>query len=292
MVSNELFPFAPHYLNRSGLRLHYLDEGTGSPVVCVHGNPTWSFFYRDVVYALKATHRIVVPDHLGCGRSDKPDDSHYAYRLKSRIDDLEALIDHLFPGQPVSLVVHDWGGMIGLGWAVRHPQRVSKLVVLNTAAFHQLPGKKIPWQLWMVRDTFLGPLLVRGLNGFVRGLVTSCSVRALPPEVKAGYLEPYGTWHDRLAVLRFVQDIPLRPGDPSYQTVSDIDANLSKLISVPMMIVWGEKDFVFDLDFLAEWRRRFPRAAVHSFPDAAHLLLEDAGNKIIPLIAGHLGGVP
>jgi pimeloyl-ACP methyl ester carboxylesterase len=154
--------------------------------------------------------------------------------------------------------------------------------------FINCPGKKIPWQLWMVRDTFLGPLLVRGLNGFVRGLVTSCSVRALPPEVKAGYLEPYGTWHDRLAVLRFVQDIPLRPGDPSYQTVSDIDANLSKLISVPMMIVWGEKDFVFDLDFLAEWRRRFPRAGP-VVSDAAHLLSEDAGNKIIPLIAGHLG---
>ncbi|MGL4552751.1 MAG: alpha/beta fold hydrolase [Gemmataceae bacterium] len=290
MVSPGLFPFAPHYLDRSGLRLHYLDEGHGPPVVCVHGNPTWSFFYRDVVHALKGTHHVVVPDHVGCGRSDKPDASRYDFRLKSRIDDLEALIDHVFPGRPVSLVIHDWGGMIGLGWATRHPERVTRLVVLNTAAFHQPAGKKIPWQLWAVRDTPLGPLLVRGFNGFVRGLVTSCSVRPLPPDVKAGYLAPYGSWHDRLAVLRFVQDIPLKPGDPSYATVSAIEAGLPKLAGVPTLICWGEKDFVFDLDYLAGWRQRFPDAEVHSFPDAAHLLLEDAGDRVIPLIAKHLGG--
>jgi pimeloyl-ACP methyl ester carboxylesterase len=290
MVSAGLFPFAPHYHNRAGLRMHYLDEGDGPPVVCVHGNPTWSFFYRDVVTALKGSHRVVVPDHIGCGLSDKPE--WYDFRLSSRIDDLEALIDHVLPGQKVSLVVHDWGGMIGLGWATRHPERVERLVVLNTAAFHQLPGKKIPWQLWIVRDTFLGPLLVRGLNGFVRGLVWSCSVRPLPADVKAGYLAPYDSWNNRFAVLRFVQDIPLKPTDPSYATVSEVEAGLSKLTHVPMLICWGEKDFVFDLDFLAEWRRRFPHAEVHSFPDAAHLLLEDAGDRIIPLIVKHLGAAP
>jgi pimeloyl-ACP methyl ester carboxylesterase len=290
MVSAGLFPFAPHYHNRAGLRMHYLDEGDGPPVVCVHGNPTWSFFYRDVVTALKGSHRVVVPDHIGCGLSDKPE--WYDFRLSSRIDDLEALIDHVLPGQKVSLVVHDWGGMIGLGWATRHPERVERLVVLNTAAFHQLPGKKIPWQLWIVRDTFLGPLLVRGLNGFVRGLVWSCSVRPLPADVKAGYLAPYDSWNNRFAVLRFVQDIPLKPTDPSYATVSEVEAGLLKLTHVPMLICWGEKDFVFDLDFLAEWRRRFPQAEVHSFPDAAHLLLEDAGDRIIPLIVRHLGGAP
>jgi pimeloyl-ACP methyl ester carboxylesterase len=290
MVSAGLFPFAPHYHNRAGLRMHYLDEGDGPPVVCVHGNPTWSFFYRDVVTALKGSHRVVVPDHIGCGLSDKPE--WYDFRLSSRIDDLEALIDQVLPGQKVSLVVHDWGGMIGLGWATRHPERVERLVVLNTAAFHQLPGKKIPWQLWIVRDTFLGPLLVRGLNGFVRGLVWSCSVRPLPADVKAGYLAPYDSWNNRFAVLRFVQDIPLKPTDPSYATVSEVEAGLSKLTHVPMLICWGEKDFVFDMDFLAEWRRRFPHAEVHSFPDAAHLLLEDAGDRIIPLIVEHLGGAP
>jgi haloalkane dehalogenase len=304
MVSADLYPFASHYLARPAGNLHYLDErpseagGTtiASPVVCVHGNPTWSFFYRNVVKALRGTHRVVVPDHLGMGRSDRPDESRYDYRLKSRIDDLEALIDHTVPTGRVSLVVHDWGGMIGMGWATRHPERVDRLVILNTAAFPLPAVKKMPWQLWIVRDTPLGPLLVRGFNGFVRGLVSSCSVRPLAPEVKSGYLEPYGTWRDRLAVLRFVQDIPLKPSDPSFAEVARIAEALPSLADKPMLIGWGERDFVFDTTFLDEWRRRFPRATVYSYPDAAHLVLDDAGERLIPHIVSHLspaeGSVP
>lgn len=292
LLSRSLYPFAPHQLDRGGVRLHYLDEGAGDVVVCVHGNPTWSFFYRDVVAALRGSHRVLVPDHVGCGLSDRPDDSRYDYRLRSRIDDLEALIDHAAPGQKVTLIVHDWGGMIGLGWAVRHPERLAKLVVLNTAAFSLPAGKSLPWQLWVVRNTPLGPFLVRGLNAFSRGLVSTCSVKHLPPEVREGYLAPYDSWANRLAVLRFVQDIPLRPGDPSWDTVQDVQAGLSKLASVPTLICWGEKDFVFDLDFLAEWQRRMPYAVVRRFADAGHLVLEDAGDRIIPLIRDFLGARP
>src|SRR5436305_2156201 len=130
--------------DRGGLRLHYLDEGDGEPVVMVHGNPTWSFYYRHLVEALSPSHRVIVPDHIGCGLSDKPDDSRYAYTLASRVDDLEALLEHLGIVKDITLVVHDWGGMIGMVYATRHPKRIRRLVVLNTAGFHLPQAKRFP----------------------------------------------------------------------------------------------------------------------------------------------------
>ena len=127
--------------DRGGLRLHYIDEGEGEPVIMLHGNPSWSFLYRNLIDSLRGSHRVIVPDHIGCGLSDKPDDSQYAYTLKSRVDDLEALLDHLGLDRELTLVLHDWGGMIGMTYAARHPERIARLVVTNTAAFH-LPAAK------------------------------------------------------------------------------------------------------------------------------------------------------
>src|SRR3954452_2796843 len=149
---------------RDGLRLHYLDEGEGEPVVMVHGNPTWSFYFRDLVEAMNGSYRTIVPDHIGCGRSDKPDDSRYEYTLKSRVDDLEALLDHLEVDRGITLVLHDWGGMIGMAYAARHPERISRLVILNTGASPLPATKPFPWALRVCRDTRLGAGLVRGLN--------------------------------------------------------------------------------------------------------------------------------
>jgi haloalkane dehalogenase len=278
------YPFPGRFFGRHGLRLHYLDEGAGAPVVMLHGNPTWSFHYRRLVLALRDSFRVVVPDHIGCGRSDKPGDDRYSYRLAQRIDDLEALLDHLGIGNDITLVVHDWGGAIGMGYAVRHPERIARLVVFNTAAFLPMPGKRLPWSLWLCR-TPLGPLLVRGLNAFCRGAARYCCTRqAMPPEVRAGYLAPYDRWAHRIAVLRFVEDIPLKPGHASYSLVEEIGSRLDRLRHVPVLIAWGMRDFVFDADFLAEWRRRFPQAEVYPFADAGHYVLEDAAEEIVPLV--------
>ena len=284
MVSADLYPFASHFLDRGGLRYHYVDEGEGDPIVFVHGNPTWSFFFRDLLRDLRRDHRVVAPDHIGCGLSDKPDDSRYSYRLASRVADLGALIDHVAPGRGVTLVVHDWGGMIGLAWATQNPERLARLVVLNTSAFGLPPGKKLPWQIGLIRNTPVGPLLVRGFNAFSQGLVRVCSVRPLEASVRAGYLAPYRSWKDRLAVLRFIQDIPLSPSDPSYALVHATEEGLSRLAHVPTLICWGERDFVFDMDFLAGWKARMPHAEVHTFADAGHLVLDDAGERIAPLV--------
>ena len=279
------------FLQRGKFRLHYRDEGQGPLVVCVHGNPTWGFFFRKFVEELRESHRVIVPDHLGCGLSDKPKAGEYGFRLADRIDDLESLIHHVSPSGPLSLVVHDWGGMIGMGWASRHPQRLQRLVAMNTAAFFPPPGKKLPWQISIVRDTFLGPLLVQGLNLFSRGLVSSCATRKLPRDVREAYLSPYDSWAHRLAVLRFVQDIPMREGDPSYALVKEIEAGLGRFADVPTLLCWGMRDFVFDADFLAGWQRRFPKAETHTFDEAHHLVMEDAGERIIPLVRRFLGPV-
>ena len=189
----------------------------------------------------------------------------------------------------INLVVHDWGGAIGLTWAVRNPARVRRLVVLNTSGFPLPAGKRMPWQLSLVRDTPLGPVLVRGLNAFARGATRDACTRVrLTREVRDAYCAPYDSWANRIATLRFVQDIPLSPDDPAYPVISELEQGLSRLADVPMLICWGGRDFVFDDHFLDEWRRRFPEAEVHRFADAGHYVMEDASSEIIELVQGFL----
>ncbi len=287
MVST-LYPFEGKILDLDGLSYHYLDEGDGPPVVMIHGNPSWSFYYRDLVLALRGQYRAVAPDHIGCGRSSKPDDSRYEYTLERRVQDLGRLIDHL-GSDKVTLVVHDWGGMIGMTWATQNPQRIERLVVLNTAAFPLPASKPFPYSIALTRTPGLGPMLVRGFNAFARGAVRFCVTRTrMSPEVAAGYLEPYDSWRNRIALQRFVEDIPLRRSDRTWRLVNETAGKLEELRSVPMLICWGMKDFVFDVHFLDEFVRRFPDAEVHRFDDAGHYILEDAREDVIPLISSFL----
>jgi len=292
------YPWDSHWFERDGLRMHYLDEGTGEPLVMVHGNPSWSFFWRSLVAGLSDTWRTVVPDHIGMGLSDKPGDDRYHYTLSTRVDDLEALLDHLGLHEDITLVLHDWGGMIGLAFAARHPGRVKRLVLTNPAGFSLPEGLAIPWQLWLIKNLpFAVP--VRGFNAFCRGATAMCSTRpgGLGPQVKAAFLAPYDSWANRIAVHRFVQDIPLRPGDPAWDVVKGVEDYLPQLADLPVQILWGEQDFVFDQHFLAEWRRRLPGAEFHTFPGCGHYLLEDAHEQVTPLVRtfleqNPLGGVP
>jgi len=284
-VVESLYPFESRFYDRDSLKLHYVDEGAGDPVVCLHGNSGWSFYYRELIKALSGSYRVLAPDHIGCGLSDKPDDAHYEYRLERRIDDVEAWLDELDITENITLVMHDWGGAIGMGYAVRHPERISRLVVTNTAAFLMPRAMALPWSLWFCRNTRAGAWFVRGLNGFVRGwLLTGCKTRRLEASEKAGYLAPYDSYENRIAVLRFVQDIPLEPDDPSFACLSGVADGLSALSDKPMLLLWGEKDFVFDDHVLAEWTGRFPAAQVEVFPEAGHLVFEDARDESIALI--------
>lgn len=277
----DLYPFQSHWLDLGGTRYHYVDEGPrdAPAVVMVHGNPTWSFYYRTLIPEISQTHRVVVPDHVGCGLSDKPQD--YDYTLDRHIENLEALMAHLGL-EHVTLVLHDWGGAIGMGYATCHPQNVARFVVFNTAAFF-LPV--VPLSLRLARSPVLGELVVRGLNGFAgTAQILAVSHRErITPKVRAGYLAPYDSWRNRIAIYRFVQDIPLGKRHSSRQTLGDIETNLGLFRHHPMLIIWGAKDFVFtERDFLPEWQRRFPDAQVHIVPDAGHYVVEDAHERIVP----------
>jgi cis-3-alkyl-4-acyloxetan-2-one decarboxylase len=293
MIDQLLYPFKSHFLNIDGLKYHYINEGKGDPIVMVHGNPTWSFYYRNLISALKDKYHVIAPDHIGCGLSEKPKEEAYPFTLERRIEDLEQLIDHLEITKKITLVLHDWGGMIGMAFAVRNPEKIKRLVVSNTAAFH-LPGsKKFPFLLKLIRDYPIGAFLVRGLNAFSRGAVRLCCCRRkMDKKIKKGYLAPYNNWHNRLAVYKFVKDIPLVPSDSGFDIVTYTQNNLSKFEDIPTLILWGAKDFVFDDHFLRKWEGFFPHANVHRFSDAGHYLMEDAHEEIIPLVEQFLESNP
>jgi len=276
------YPFAPKQFETRGFRLSYLDEGRGDPVVMLHGNPTWSYYFRRVVQALRSSHRCLVPDHLGCGLSEKPSRDSYPYSLASRIEDIEAWLDHLGVKSNITLILHDWGGMIGLGYAARHPERIARIVATNTGCTRLPKSKALPWSLWVGRNTSFGAWLILKHNLFCKLAAKWCAARSpLPTDVKNMYLKPYDTPANRVAVLRFVQAIPLKPGDPDYDIVESIEAKLPEFSSVPTLLLWGMKDFVFDEHFLAEWQKHFPHAEVKTWPDAGHYLLEDAPDEAI-----------
>ena len=280
-----LYPFKSNYMDLNGLKYHYLDEGAGDPVIMLHGNPTWSFYYRSLIKKLSPDYRIIVPDHIGCGLSDKPDQKRYDYRLKSRVDDLEVLAEHLNLKQNISLVVHDWGGMIGMAFALRHRKIIDRIVIMNTAAFLPSENKNLPLRLWIVRNIKpLAAVAVLGFNLFSFSALFLASHKGLSKEVRTGLTAPYNSWKNRIATLKFVQDIPVRQKDPSYQMVRDIDNNLHKIKDIPMLICWGEHDFVFDNDYLEQWQRRFPKAKVHTFSNAGHYVLEDAQDQIVAIV--------
>lgn len=284
-----LYPFKSHYMDINGFNYHFLDEGKGDPVVMIHGNPTWSFYYRKLVEGLSEQFRTVVPDHIGCGLSDTPDVHQYDYRLKSRVDDLENLLDRLGIDKNITLVLHDWGGMIGMTYALRYPERIRRFVIMNTAAFLPPKGKTLPMRLRVIRNIEpFATLAVLGLNLFAYGALFMAPQKKLPKDVKSGLVAPYNSWKNRIATLKFVQDIPVKEDDPSYRLVRYVDDNLYKLRHIPMLICWGEHDFVFDSDYRLEWQRRFPGATVKIFSDAGHYVLEDASDRIIPLVKDFL----
>jgi haloalkane dehalogenase len=273
----------------NGFKYHYVDEGSGEPIVMIHGNPTWSFYFRNLISSLSKDFRTIAVDHIGCGLSDKPHPNRYAYQLDQRIQDLEYFIDGLDLQDNITLLAHDWGGMIGVGYALKRIDCIKRLILMNTAAFFPPAGIRVPFRLKFIRNVKpLAEIAVLGGNAFAYGAVLMASRKGLAPAVRSGLLAPYNCWHNRIAILRFVQDIPLRPSDPSYATVQKAQESLHELVHLPILICWGMRDFVFTPAYLAEWRRRFPKAQVHRFADAGHYVLEDATDEVIEKVSEFL----
>jgi len=289
------YPSTPHRFQvRPGLSMSYLDEGPrdGDVVVMVHGNPSWSYYWRTLVAGLSDRYRCIVPDHIGMGLSDKPSDDRYAYTLQSRVDDLDALLAHLGITGPVTLAVHDWGGMIGFGWALSHHAQVKRLVVLNTAAFPMPAAKKMPWQIALGRHWKVGEWIIRTFNAFSAGASRLGVERKMRADVRRAYVSPYDSYANRISTIRFMQDIPLSPADKAWPLLERAGKALPSFADRPAFIGWGLRDFVFDHHFLSEFKAALPQAQVHAFEDAGHYVLEDKHEVLVPEIRAFLDAHP
>ncbi|MDR3183084.1 MAG: alpha/beta fold hydrolase [Planctomycetaceae bacterium] len=291
-------PFDSHYLTlSSGLRYHYFDEqryrlrGESSDgrevMLFVHGNPTWAFYWRNLVKAFRDRFRCIAVDHIGCGLSDKPKESVYSFTLQQRINDLGELIERLDLKQ-ITLVAHDWGGAIGAGAAVKMPERFERFVFLNTAAFI---SDQCPLRIRLCRIPLFGSLAIQGLNLFSLGTLWMASANRLPKEVRQGLLFPYNNWHNRTAVYRFVQDIPLSPVHPSYAVLRHIEESLPQFRSLPVCLIWGMLDWCFSPEYLKRFLQFFPEAVVHRIAGAHHLVVEDAPEETIKAMEDFVRGI-
>ena len=284
MSWRDLYLFESHWLDLDGQRLHYVDEGSGEPLLFVHGNPTWSFYWRNLILGLRDQYRCIAVDHIGCGLSDKP--QNYPYTLERRIADLTQYVETLdLTG--VTLLAHDWGGAIGLGTVQRLPFRFARIILFNTGAF---PPPFVPWRIAACRTPIFGTLAVRGLNAFARAALTMAVEKheRMTPDVRAGYLAPYGNWRDRIGIDQFVCDIPFSPRHPTWKTLEKIESDLSSLGGKPTQLIWGMRDWCFRSECLDRFRKHWPQAEVHELTDCGHYVVEDAHERIIPLVADFL----
>ncbi|MDO4575636.1 MAG: alpha/beta fold hydrolase [Planctomycetia bacterium] len=281
-----LYPFASHEIMVGGLRYHYLDEGTGPTLLLLHGNPTWSFYWRNLVLGLRDSFRLVVPDHIGCGLSEKPSRKEYPFTLRRRIEDAAELVKRL-DLRDVTLIAHDWGGAIGMGLAAEYPERFRRFVLCNTGAF-RFPG--CPFRIRVCRIPGFGDLAVKGFNAFAGAAVHMAVEKPLPGAVKAGLLAPYDTWHNRIATHEFVRDIPLSPRDRSWETLVKVEAGLAQFRDRPVCLIWGMRDWCFTPAFLKRFQEFFPQAQTHPFPDAGHYVVEEVPREIVSLIRQFIKG--
>jgi haloalkane dehalogenase len=267
--------------------MHYVDEGPrdGEPVVMVHGQPTWGYVYRNFIRALvDAGFRAVAHDEMGFGRSDKPRGLEQ-YTIQRHAEHFSELMREL-DLDGVTLVMQDWGGPIALAWAVENPQRVGRLVVLNTWPgddnFPDYPGGA-PFFFKVLRTRRTSELLVRRLQVFTKVFLFRGGRRKLDEQAKAAYLAPHPTPADRDGVVRYPRLIPFDEGNPTAPLGRGNAEGLERLRDKPVLICWPTKDPAFKEKTLAWWKSRFADAEAHEF-DAGHYIQEDAHEQVVPVL--------
>ena len=290
------YPFKPNYLTVNGLRLHYVDERPrdnpgAEPIVMLHGNPTWSYLYRNFAPPLlEAGYRCVVPDHMGYGKSEKSLD-RAEFLLKRKIDYFTDVMDQL-ELKDITLVMQDWGGSIGLGYAVEHPDRIKRLIIMSTWAFvfpEDIPDENLPPLLAMCRRPEIGETMLLAYNVFVEGFLPLAIIRKekITPELLDAYRAPFPDYNSRIPTMA-IQDVPLRKDQPSYPTMQAIQEKLN-VLNVPTCLIWGEDDHVFPPDtILPIWQGLYPHSETHMIPRAGHFLQEDAPEEICEIIKDFL----
>ncbi|MDR3203941.1 MAG: alpha/beta fold hydrolase [Deltaproteobacteria bacterium] len=279
-----LFSFKPNFLDLgSGALMHYIDHGQGPPVVMVHGNPTWSFMWRALIKDLLGFRRLA-PDHVGMGLSSRPLAKSYGFSLEDRIKDLDSFIHSLNLSEPIRLIVHDWGGPIGLGWAARNADKVHSLIIMNSG-LRKPPNYQMPFKLKLFKScNFLGRILAVELNLFVEGLIRVGSLRPIKEDAVRGFLAPYAQSQHREAIGRFLADIPLKSSHRSHEPLKRLEIEFSNLNDKPLLLIWGLGDFVFSRAFLDDFLTLRPEAPALELEQAGHYLLEDEPELITEVI--------
>jgi acyl-coenzyme A synthetase/AMP-(fatty) acid ligase/pimeloyl-ACP methyl ester carboxylesterase len=239
-------------------------------LLCVHGNPTWSYLWRSILAQAPPGIRVIAIDHLDMGYSER---TGTVRRLAQRIDDLDALVGALNVVGQVVTVAHDWGGPISLGWASRNQDRLAGIALMNTAV-HQPPGSPAPTLIRIARSRPLLSLLAMRTAGFVKGTLALARPR-LPKPVRHAFRAPYRSADRRSAIAAFVADIPLEAHHPSMAALEDVVAGAGNLADTPALLLWGSSDPVFSDLYLRDLQTRFRNADVHRYGKVGHLLPED-----------------
>jgi haloalkane dehalogenase len=281
-----LFPFDAHYVDVGDARMHYVDEGHGEPILAVHGNPTWSFYWRNIIARFSSTQRVIAADHIGMGLSDKP--AQYDYSLQQHTANLIDLIDQL-DLREITLLGHDWGGAIGLNAMTQRPDRFKQFVLFNTGAF---PPPTVPRRIAVCRTPFLGRLAVQGLNLFAYAAQSMATQQpgGLSRAARDGMLAPYRSWKNRVGIYRFVADIPMCDKQETWLALEHLEKQLPEFSHLPSMLIWGMRDWCFDGECLRKFEELLPTATVHRLMNAGHWVVEDAADEVETLLRQFLAG--
>lgn len=282
----EIYPFRSRWIEVQGYRMHYVDEGAdgGRPtVILLHGNPTWSFLYREIIPRISHACRAVAPDYLGFGLSERPSNEHW-YTLDNHIRTMAEFINGLGLSR-IILVVQDWGGPIGLSYALAYPDNVAGMLIMNTWAWpepSEFHTSVMPWR--MLHAPFVGAHLFVRRNALVeRGLYLSTvrnRERLRKGSVLDGYRLPFSSPLTRVAMLAFPRNIPLKPGDLNWDRMNSIKAGLPTL-KFPCRLLWGERDIVFPPSNAYLFHRLIRNCSPpHMIPDGGHFIQEDAPEEI------------
>ena len=279
------YPFQSHWLDLGGYRLHYVAEGSGPPLLMVHGNPTWSFLWRHLIRELRFDYRPVAVDHVGCGLSDKP--RNLTYSLPIHVANLVQLIDHL-DLRDTTLFAHDWGGPIGLRALMARRDRFSRIVLFNTGAF---PPPYVPWRIRACRTPVIGKIAVQGFNLFARAAQTMAvhQPHSISPTARDGLLSPYDTWGNRQAIFEFVRDIPTSSHHPTWKYLEELERSLPELGTMPIQLIWGMRDWCFQPRCLDQLIEYWPSAAVERIDEAGHWVTEEARDRVLATVLQFLG---
>ena len=275
--------FAPRYAEQDGLRLHYVDEGAGDPVLLLHGEPTWGFLYRKLIPPLASAHRVIAPDYFGFGRSDKPVDPAW-YSYDAHYGSIERLVAEL-ELTALTVVVQDWGGPIGLRLAVEHPERVDRLVILNTG----VGAGHAPSQEWL---RFRELVRRAGTDLQAGRLVRGSCVQELPDEVEAAYDAPFPVPESKTGMLAFPELVPTEPGHPSAEAMLAVREKLTRW-EKPALVLFSDSDPIFSTSVAERIADLIPGAlAPQTVEGAGHFLQEDRGEEIAERILAFLRSRP